>query len=171
MAYSNQIKEDAFGIYCTEISFEDIATEMTRRYPEDCANITRQTIATWEKKYNWEARRDVIARKAREKLDAKRISKRAELINDLDNLQRQLLSHAQKLNPKSMEGAVNSLIGLSKWITELRGERGSGGGVALEKVIPIIFEVLAEDEKISQRLQERQQFFLEKIQERIEQNA
>ena len=172
MAYSNKIKEEAFGLYCTEISFDEIARELKRRFPEECSNITRQTISTWEKKYNWEARREVILRRTREKLDAKRISKRAELIAELELLQERILSQTKHLRAKSLEGAVNSAMGLTKLILELRGERGKMAGKLdgkeLEKVIQIIFDVLAEDEKIGKLLAERQDYILTKIQERIE---
>jgi len=172
MAYSNTIKEEAFGLYCTEISFDEIANELKQRFPDQCARITRQTIAKWEKKYNWQARRDVILRRTQEKLDAKRISKRAELIAELELLQERILNQTRHLHAKSLEGAVNSALGLTKLILELRGERGKLAGKLdgreLEKVIQIIFDVLAEDPKIGKLLTERQDYILKKIQERIE---
>lgn len=171
MAYSNTIKEAAFGFYCTGISFEEVAAEMKRQYPEECANITRQTIATWERKYNWAPRKEVIINRTKQKLDAKRISRRAEMIADLEDLEQMLFRHARVLQPKSLEGAINNLLSLNKRILTLRGEWGQDGRVAgkeLEKLIATIFEVLSEDEKIGRLLVERQEFILDKIQGRLE---
>lgn len=172
MAYSDDIKERAFGFYCTGISFEAIAEALQKQFPEKCASMTRQTLATWERRYHWAARKDKIQRRVREKLDAERVSRRQELLTDLDEMFELLVSAAPKLKAKSLEGTANSAIALGKFILQLRGELGGkAAGVDVEQVITIIFEVLSEDAAIARRLEERQQFFLQQIQERMERAA
>ncbi len=171
MAYSNHIKEEAFGIFCAKPVHDYVAAEMKVRYPEECASITRHTIAGWVKKYNWEARKDVIVRRTRERLDAKRISTRAELINDMWELEIELIEDARNLRAKSKEGAVNSAIALSNHILELKGEKNAVKGIngnELEKVISVIFEVLAADEKVANYLMQHQDIILLKIQEKLD---
>lgn len=171
MAYSNYIKEEAFGIFCAKPVHDFVASEMKRRYPDDCAKITRHTIAGWVKKYNWEARMELIVRKTQDKLDAKRISTRAELINDLWELEMELIEDARNINAKSKEGAINAAIALSNHILELKGEKGTAkslDGNELEKVIAVIFEVLAGDEKVAGYLMQNQDIILEQIQNRLD---
>lgn len=171
MAYSNHIKEEAFGLYCAKPVHDYVASEMKRRYPEDCAKITRHTIAKWIKKYNWEARKDTILRRTRDKLDAKRISTRAELINDMWELELELIEDARNLLAKSKEGAVNAAIALSNHILELKGEKGSAkaiDGNELEKIIAVIFDVLSADEKVANYLMQHQNIILEQIQDKLE---
>ncbi len=167
MAYSNHIKEEAFGLYCTGISFDEMALEMKKRYPEECARINRHTLSGWEKKYNWAPRKESILRRTKEKLDARRISKRAELIAEMDELRERIMQQTLNLRAKSLEGATNSAIAITRLITDLKGDR-SGRGGDVEKTVAMIFEVLAEDEKIGALLQERQDFILRKIEERME---
>jgi hypothetical protein len=171
MAYSNYIKEEAFGLYCTGISFDDIGLEMKKRFPEECQKINRHTIAGWEKKYNWQPRKESIMRRTKEKLDARRVSKRAEVIAELDELRDLILGQTKSLRAKSLEGGANSVIALTRMIMDLKGERSGAGkldGKELEGIIAMIFEVLSEDEKIGSLLQQRQDFILDKISERLE---
>lgn len=171
MAYSNHIKEEAFSLYCAKPVYDFVASEMRRRYPQDCEKITRHTIKKWVKKYNWDPRKDDLLRRTREKLDAKRISTRAELIHDLWELEKELIEDARNIGAKSKEGATNAAIALSKHILELKGEKGSAKGIdgnELEKVIAVIFEILAGDEKVAAYLMQNQDFILEQIQEKLE---
>jgi hypothetical protein len=171
MAYSNHLKEEAFGLYCTGISFDEIALEMKKRFPEECLKINRHTLSGWEKKYNWPARKESILRRTKDKLDAKRVSQRAELIGELDELRDLILNQTKSLRAKSLEGATNSAIAITRLIVDLKGERSGSGkldGKELEGVIAMVFEVLSEDEKIGGLLQERQDFILDKISERLE---
>lgn len=170
MAYSNYIKEEAFGIYCTGVSFDEIALEIKKRFPEN-SKINRHTIAGWEKKYNWSPRKESILSRTKEKLDARRVSKRAEVIAELDELRNLIIGQTKVLRAKSLEGATNSAIAITRLIVDLKGERSGSGkmdGKELEKIIAMIFEVLSEDEKIGGLLQQRQDFILEKISERLE---
>jgi len=170
MAYSEKIREAAFGIYCTGVSFDTIAEQLKKQFPEKCEKLSRHTVMKWEGRYNWEARAEVILRKTREKVDAKRIDRRSEMIVDMEALEELLLKKTRKVEPKSLEGVVNGLLAVNKRVLQLRGEwdkRGNVKGEALEQVLQVVFEVLAEDEKIGARLAERQDFILQKIEERL----
>ncbi len=170
MAYANHIKEEAFGLYCTGISFDEIALELKKRFPEACARLNRHTISGWEKKYNWSPRKESILRRTKEKLDARRVSKRAELIAELDELREMIIGQTRTLRAKSLEGATNSAIAITRLIVDLKGDSNKRiDSKAMESLINMIFEVLSEDEKIGQLLQERQDFILAKISEKLEQ--
>lgn len=170
MAYSDRIKEAAFGIYCTGVSFEAIADELKLKFPEDCKTITRHTIMGWEKRYNWEARAEVITRKTREKVDARRVDRRTEMVVEMEELEVLLRNSARKVTAKSLEGVVNSILAVNKRTLQLRGEWDKTGNVkgdALDQVLQVVFEVLGEDEQIAKRLSERQDFILQKLEERL----
>jgi len=173
MGYSNKIKEEAFGVYCAKPVDDFVAKEMQRRHPDTCAKLSRHTVGGWVKKYNWEARMEVIVRKTQDKLDAKRISTRAELINELWELEKELIQEARNVSAKSKEGATNAAIALSNHILELKGEKGAAKGIdgnELEKVIAVIFEVLSGDEKVANYLMRNQDIILEQIPQRLDEN-
>lgn len=171
MAYSNKIKEEAFGLYCEKPVFDYVAREMQRLHPKDCGQLTRHTVRTWAEKYNWDSRREVIIRRTQEKIDAKRISNRAELIVQLEELEQQLIQDAMNIRAKSKEGAVNAAISLSNHILELRGEKGKRKGIdgnELESVLAIIFDVLQRHPKIGQYIIEEQDFIIKQIERELE---
>lgn len=165
MAYSKKIIEAAFEIYTLGLSLDEVAQKLAAKWPDACGKLHRHTVAAWEKRYNWQERKRVVSEKLEAKLNDKIVSEQQVIIGQLRELQNKIFSQAQHLRAKSLEGGVNSYLGLTKQILSITGH---GRGAAVEDVVSALFDVLSEDETIGPVLERRQAYFLNAIRQRLE---
>lgn len=165
MAYNNKIKEAAFELYAMGIGFEEIAARLKTKFPKECARLHRHTLSVWEKEGNWQERAAVVSKKLEAKLNDKIVSEQQAILGQMRILQDKIFQQASVLRAKSLEGGINSYLGLTKQILNMTGH---GKGAAIEDVVSALFDVLAEDSTIGPVLEKRQAFFLNEIRQRLE---
>lgn len=157
MAYSIDIKEKAFGLYCQGYSYDRIIEILS----EEGIKIARRTLIKWEKDYGWKVRRQKIIDAARKKTDEKHATELAELASQLTELQNDLIEELKNVPLRSKEGGITALRQLQEMRERLLGDKRFEQKI--DEIIGLIFEVLAEDEKIAPLLVERQQHIIEKL--------
>ena len=168
MAYSQDIREEAFSVFCYATSYEDVVIIMRDRYPDECATLNRKTVLDWAKKYHWEQRKQEIFERVARQNDEKLVSDRQTMLGQLRSLREKLYTKIEKAELKSLEGGVNSYGNVLKWILELSGENERGKTLPVEDIIMIVFEVLAEHPKISKFMVDDEEMLLAAINQRIE---
>jgi len=170
VAYSQKIKEEAFGYFSQGLSFDSMIKEMSRKRRKDF-KLNRKTLEQWAKEGNWEERRAAIQRRAETAADKKRISTFTEFIEELGVIENQITKSLKITSPTSFEGGVNALLKIRKYIDALRGSRNTGlksAGNNLDVIVGVIWKVLLEDDDIGPLLREREEYILEKIDESLE---
>ena len=170
MAYSQKIKEEAFGYFCQGLSFDSVVKEMRRKRRKDF-RLNRKTVEQWAKDGNWEGRRAVIQAQAEKTADKKRISSYAEFMEELAVIEDQIKKRLAISYPKSFEGGVNALIKIRKYIDSLRGSKNSGlksAGNNLDKIVGVIWRVFLDDDEIGPLLRNREEYILERIDTELE---
>lgn len=170
MAYSQKIKEEAFGYFCQGLSFDSIIKEMRRKRRKDF-KLNRKTVEKWASEGNWEERRAAIQAQAERAADKKRISSYAEFMEELAVIENQIKTALKTKTPTSFEGGVNALIKIRKYIDSLRGSKNSGlksAGNNLDKIVGVIWRVFLDDDEIGPLLRDREEYILERIDTELE---
>ena len=68
MAYTNEVREKAFELYFNDTPVEQICDKIK---PFAGKKISKDTLWKWKKKYNWDARKEKLLDKTREKAGEK----------------------------------------------------------------------------------------------------
>jgi len=157
MAYSIDVKEKAFGLYCQGYSYDRIIEALAQ---EDI-NLARRTLIKWEKQYGWKIRRQKIIQEAKKKTDEKHANELAELNAQLAELQNDLIGELKNVQLKSKEGGITALRQLHEMRERLLGDKRFEQQI--DQIIMTVFEIMANDEKIGPLLQDRQQIVIEKL--------
>jgi len=157
MAYSIDVKEKAFGLFCMGNSYDSIAEAMDA----EGIKITRRTLIKWNKQYGWAIRRRNVVKDARQKTDQRTASDIAELSAQLAELQSDLIDELRNVPLKSKEGGITALRQLHDMRQRLLGDKRFTEQI--DELIGVIFEILANDEVIGPMLQNRQQVIIEKL--------
>ncbi len=170
MAYSQKTKEAAFKIFAVCESYEETARQMRQRYPADCARMRRQTIKKWYSRLGWRERLEKIKAEIAQATNAEIVSERQKMLGDLRQIYDRLVLELKNddLQPRSLEGGINSLNTIISKIQELSGTKTTGT-VQIEQMITVIFQALSEDEKAAQLLAGRQEILLQHIREKLAQ--
>jgi len=161
MAYSIDIKEKAFSLYCQGYSFDKII----QIFADEKIRLARRTIIKWEKQYGWKIRRQKVLDSARKKTDEKHANELAELSAQLAELETDLIGELQNVPLKSKEGGITALRQLHDMRERLLGDKRFEQ--QLDEIIVTIFEILADDEKIGPLLQDRQQAIIERLEKAL----
>lgn len=170
MAYPKRLREAAFKIYAGGKSYEDTAAIMRKKFNDDCPTIRRQTIEKWanDQNENWHGRLDAIKKEVMAATDQDIISDRLIVLSQARTLRESLFNQLKGKRAKSLEGGVNSLIGLQKMILELTGEHPKyKRNMNAETIVMMIFQVFSEDPKIAEALKSRQDYLLQQINQRL----
>ena len=161
--YSHRVREEAFNLYCQNLSAEKIA----RRIPEifgDEARPDQCTIKRWIKQNDWRARRDGINRETEALADQHRVRTTAELLTEMNDLREKVLDASNSLKFKSAEGAVRSLATVQRVIDGLtQPKEGTISKAQLDSVVGTIFQALQQDEVLGPVLARRQADILARI--------
>lgn len=157
MAYSIDVKEKAFGLYCQGYSFDRIREVLL----DEEIKITKRTLIKWEKQYGWKIRRRKIQHEARKKTDETHAANIAQLSAQLAELQADLIDELKDVRLKSKEGGITALRVLHEMRQRLLGDKRFEEHI--DEIIGIIFEILASDEIIGPKLQDRQTIVIGKL--------
>lgn len=157
MAYSIDVKERAFQLYCQGYSFQRIANVLA----EDGTKVTRRTLIKWDKQYGWKVRKEKVQQEARKKIDESLSNELSELDTRLSDLQDDLFHELKEARIRTKEGGVAALRQLMDLRKNLRGEKAIEENI--DEVIGIIFEIFADDEVIGPKLKERQDIIVKKL--------
>ncbi len=153
--YSHRVREEAFNLYCQDLSAEKIA----RRIPEMFGEEIRPhlcTIERWIRQGNWTARRKEIHRETEALADQHRVRTTAELLSDMNCLREKVLEASNSLKSKSAEGAVRLLATVQRVIDGLtQPKEGTFSKAQLDSVVGTIFQVLQQDEVLEPVLARR----------------
>jgi len=161
MAYSIDIKERAFSLYCQGYSFDRIQQILA----EEGIKIARRTIIKWEKQYGWKIRRQKVLEAARQKTDEKHATELAELSSQLTELQNDLLAELRNVPLRSKEGGITALRQIYDLRERLLGDKRFQEH--LDEIITLIFEILATDDQLGPVLVNRQPQILEKLEKAL----
>ncbi len=157
MAYSIDVKEKAFQLFCQGYSFQKVANILA----EDGIRVTRRTLIKWEKQYGWKVRRKEVLKDARKKIDESLSNELSELDSRLSELQGDLLDELKDVRVRTKEGGVAALKQLMELRKKLRGEKAIEENI--DEVISLIFEIFADDEVLGPKLRERQDIIVKKL--------
>jgi hypothetical protein len=169
MAYTLEQREQAFILYAQGLSYDDVAAEMRQKNKKECGKIKRQTISKWGLKYAWERRKKRVQKEVETQVDQTIVNDKLEVIGKLKIIRNDILDDVQRLAFKSKEGAIYSLRTILKELGEMTGERGRYGfRGSIDRLVMIIFNVLGEDTRIAPILKERENYILQQIEARIQ---
>lgn len=170
MAYKNDMREHAFILYAQGLSYQDVVTEMRKKFKKECRGLRQQTVAKWGSKYNWKRRRQRVQKEVATQVDQSIVNDKLEVIGKLKIMRNDIIEDIQQLGFKSKEGAIYALRTILKEIGEMTGERGRYGfRGSIDRLVMIIFNVLGEDTRIAPILKERENYILQQIEARIQQ--
>lgn len=170
MAYPKRLREAAFKIYAAGKSYEETAEVMRKKFKEDCPTLRRQTIEKWanDANENWHGRLEEIKKEVQAATDKDIISDRLIVLSQLRTLRESLFNQVRRKKAKSLEGGVNSLVGVQRMILELTGEHPRyRRNMNIERAIMVIFDTFSEDPKIAEILKNRQDFLMKRINEKL----
>ncbi len=165
MAYSHEVREEAFHLYCHRLSLRQIALRMSevRRI-----RLTHVTVAAWVHRYGWSERRLRLRRQVENMADEKWAGEAAQLLSRLSGLREDILDAAAVQPFKSAEGAVRSLATVQRVIgSVLRPLDDSITLDQLEAVMATIFQVFQQDEVLGPVLNKREEAILAQIEARL----
>lgn len=166
MAYPIKLKEKAFEIYTTVTSYEETAAQMRKRFPKECGSIRRQTIEKWALRHLWQERFEKIKHEIALTTDAKIVDDRMRMLGEIKLLRERVFGQIKGKKVRSFESGVAALATLQKLYHDLSGE-GSKMRVNVQRMVMIIFEAFAEDDKLKAILSEKQEYLLKAIEEKL----
>lgn len=169
MAYKVDLREQAFIMYAQGLSYQAVAEEMRKKFKKECASIKQQTISKWGSKYKWDKRRQRVQKEVSAQIDQTIVSDKIEVIGKLRLIRDDILTVIPGMTFKSKEGAIYSLRAIMKELGEMTGERGRYGfRGSIDRLVMIIFNVLGEDQQIAPILKKRENYILQQIEARIQ---
>ncbi len=164
-AYSHEVREAAFQLYCQGLGVRQIALRLSETVGK---NVGRSTVAAWVHRYGWSERRRRLRRRVENLADEKWAREAARLLTRLSRLRDDILNAAAMHPFKSAEGAVRSLATVQKVIGSLLMRRDDGLTLdQLEGVMATIFQVFQRDEVLGPVLAEREEAILAQIDARL----
>jgi len=165
MAYSHEVREEAFQLYCQGLNFQQIALRLSETAG---GRIHRSTVTAWVHRYGWPERRLRLRRQVEKMADEKWAREAARLLSRLSCLREDILDAAAARPFKSAEGAVRSLAAVQKVIGSLLMPRNDGITLdQLDAVMATVFQVLQQDEVLGPVLAERQEAVLARIEAQL----
>ena len=165
MAYSHEVREEAFQLYCQGLNFQQIALRLSETAG---GKIARNTIVAWIHRYGWRERRLRLRRRVEHMADEKWAREAARLLSRLSLLREDILDAAAAQPFKSAEGAVRSLATVQKVIGSLLMRRDDGITLdQLDAVMATVFQILQQDEILGPVLAKRQEALLAQIEARL----
>lgn len=169
--YAQKIRDAGFALYAQDLTFDDIAREMRKKY-KDCKRLRPNSIRRWAEQDGWRQRYDAIRKASNAALDNKLIDDRARVIGQMREMRDRLLHEARRMKLKSAESAAWMALAYDKRIDEKTGERGKFGFTGdVQRVVMVIFEVLSQDEKVSEVFQAKEKYFLREIEQKLLQSG
>ena len=165
MAYSHEVCEEAFHLYCHRLSLRQIALRLSEVRG---IRLDHRTVATWVHRYGWPERRLRLRRQVENMADEKWAREAARLLSRLSCLREDILDAAAAQPFKSAEGAVRSLAAVQKVIGSLlRPLDDSITLDQLEAVMATIFQVFQHDEVLGPVLAQREEAILAQIEAQL----
>ncbi len=165
MAYSHEVHEEAFNLYCHRLSLRQIALRLSEVRG---LRLDHRTVAAWVHRYGWSERRLRLRRRVENMADKKWAREAARLLSRLSGLREDILDAAAAQPFKSAEGAVRSLTAVQKVIGSLlRPLDDSITLDQLEAVMATIFQVFQRDEVLGPVLAQREEAILAQIEARL----
>jgi len=164
-AYSHEVREAAFQLYCQGLGVRQIALRLSETIG---GNVARSTVAAWVHRYGWPERRRRLLRRVEKMADEKWAREAARLLSRLSGLREDILDAAAAQPFKSAEGAVRSLATVQKVIGSLLMTRNDGLTLdQLEGVMATIFQVLQRDEVLGPIIAQREEAILAQVDARL----
>ena len=138
MGYPLSVHESAFEMFRQGVSLPDIAQTLRRGTP-GCERLTTKRLEIWRAAENWVARRKEILKGVQERLDDLRGDFMVEAIAACAEVRKRLVEECTTQTAKSLEGAVNALISVTKLERSLRGldQRSEPTRIARAEVVVI----------------------------------
>ncbi len=165
MAYSHEVREEAFHLYCHRLSLRQIALRLSEVRG---IRLDHRTVAAWVHRYGWSERRLRLQRQVENMADEKWAGEAAQLLSRLSGLREDILDAAAAQPFKSAEGAVRSLATVQKVIGSLLMTRNDGLTLdQLEGIMATIFQVFQRDEVLGPLLAQREEAILAQIDARL----
>ena len=160
-AYSHEVREEAFQLYCQGLSLRQIALRLSEVRG---IRLDHTTVAVWVHRYGWPERRLRLHRRLENVADKKWAREAARLLSRLTCLREDILDAAAAYPFKSAEGAVRSLATVQKVIGSLIRPRDDSITLdQLETVMATILQVLQRDEVLGPVLAQRQEAIMARI--------
>ncbi len=164
-AYSHEVREEAFHLYCQQLSLRQIALRLSEVRG---IKLDHTTVAAWVHRYGWPERRLRLLRQVENMADEKWAGEAARLLDRLSGLREDILDAVAAQPFKSAEGAVRSLAAVQKVIGSLlRPLDDSITLDQLEAVMATIFQVFQHDEVLGPVLAKREEAILAQIEARL----
>ena len=164
-AYSHEVREEAFQLYCHRLSLRQIALRLSEVRG---IRLDHSTVGAWVHRYGWPERRLRLQRHVENMADEKWASEAAQLLSRLSCLREDILDAAAAQPFKSAEGAVRSLAAVQKVIGSLLRPRDDSITLdQLEAVMATIFQVFKQDEVLGPVLAEREEAILAQIEAQL----
>ena len=113
-SYPQQLREEAFDLFCTGLSRIQVQAELVRRHGS--AAPSRSTLTRWAQADRWQPRRETIRQAVRQRRDNDRALLGPQYLEELQQLRHTVLDALRSLSFSTAESALFGLAALERVI-------------------------------------------------------